>query len=109
MSLSLLRFDRLSTRPFPCGVCAIIPDRSAITFRTLTVAALCVLILAPASVVHPSFQMSFAATLALVAGYQFSLPWRADADTSLGARVALWGGREIAGLILASMVAGLAT
>ncbi|HEY4142630.1 MAG TPA: ComEC/Rec2 family competence protein, partial [Pseudolabrys sp.] len=46
---------------------------------------------------------------ALVAGYQFSLPWRADADTSLGARVALWGGREIAGLILASMVAGLAT
>ena len=28
---------------------------------------------------------------------------------SLGARVALWGGREIAGLILASLVAGLAT
>jgi competence protein ComEC len=84
-------------------------DRPAITFRTLTVAALCVLILAPASVVHPSFQMSFAATLALVAGYQYGLPWRAEADTSLGARVALWGGREIAGLILASLVAGLAT
>jgi competence protein ComEC len=84
-------------------------DRPAITFRTLTVAALCVLVLAPASVVHPSFQMSFAATLALVAGYQYGLPWHADADTSLGARVALWGGREIAGLILASLVAGLAT
>ena len=53
--------------------------------------------------------MSFAATLALVAGYQYGLPWHADADTSLGARVALWGGREIAGLILASLVAGLAT
>lgn len=84
-------------------------DRPAITFRTLTVAALCVLVLAPASVVHPSFQMSFAATLALVSGYQYGLLWRADADTSLGARVALWGGREIAGLILASLVAGLAT
>jgi competence protein ComEC len=84
-------------------------DRPAITFRTLTVAAFCVLVLAPASVVHPSFQMSFAATLALVAGYQYGLPWRADADTSLGARVAMWGGREIAGLILASLVAGLAT
>jgi competence protein ComEC len=84
-------------------------DRPAITFRTLTVAAFCVLVLAPASVVHPSFQMSFAATLALVAGYQYGLPWHADADTSLGARVALWGGREIAGLILASLVAGLAT
>jgi competence protein ComEC len=84
-------------------------DRPAITFRTLTVAALGVLLFAPEAVVHPSFQMSFAATLALVAGYQFGLPWKANADTSLGARVALWGGREIVGLILASLVAGLAT
>ena len=84
-------------------------DRPAITFRTLTVAAIGVLLLAPELVVHPSFQMSFAATLALIAAYQYGLPWRADADSSLGARVALWGGREIAGLILASLVAGLAT
>jgi competence protein ComEC len=84
-------------------------DRPAITFRTLTVAAFGVLLLAPEAVVHPSFQMSFAATLALIAAYQYGLPWRADADTSLGARVALWGGREIAGLVLASLVAGLAT
>lgn len=53
--------------------------------------------------------MSFAATLALVAGYQSGLPWRAAADSSLGARIALWGGRELAGLVLASVVAGLAT
>lgn len=84
-------------------------DRSAITFRTLTMAAFGVLLLAPHAVVHPSFQMSFAATLALIAAYQHGLPWRADADTSMGARAALWGGREIAGLILASLVAGLAT
>ena len=88
-------------------------DRPALTFRTLAVAALCVLLLAPQSVVHPSFQMSFAATLALIAAYQHGLPnsvfGRADADSSLGARAALWGGREIAGLILASLVAGLAT
>ena len=84
-------------------------DRPALTFRTLTVAAFAVLLLAPEAVVHPSFQMSFAATLALIAAYQYGLPWRAEADTSLGARVALWGGREIAGLILASLVAGLAT
>lgn len=88
-------------------------DRTAITFRTLTVAALGVLLLAPQAVVHPSFQMSFAATLALIAGYQYGLPksvfWRADADSSIGARVALWGGREIVGLILASLVAGAAT
>jgi competence protein ComEC len=85
-------------------------DRPALTMRTLTVAALLVLVLAPEAVVHPSFQMSFAATLALLAVYQHGLPWTtAGADTSLGARVALWGGREIASLILASLVAGLAT
>ena len=87
----------------------ILVDRATLTFRTITVAAIVVLIFAPEAVVHPSFQMSFAATLALIAGYQYGLPWHADADTSLGARVALWGGREIAGLILASLVAGLAT
>lgn len=88
-------------------------DRAAITFRTLTVAAFGVLLLAPQAVVHPSFQMSFAATLALVAIYQYGLPggpfWRTDRDTQFGARVALWGGREVIALLLASLVAGLAT
>jgi competence protein ComEC len=60
--------------------------------------------------VHPSFQMSFAATLALVAGYERGLPWtRAGGDSSLGARAALWGVREIASLVVASLLAGLAT
>ena len=79
------------------------------TLRTLAVAAFAVLLIAPQSVVHPSFQMSFAATLALVAAYERGLPWSANADSTVGARVALWGGREIAGLVLASLVAGLAT
>jgi len=84
-------------------------DRPALTFRTLTIAAFAVLLLAPQAVVHPSFQMSFAATLALIAAYQRGLPWRADADSSVAARAALWGTREIVGLVLASLVAGLAT
>jgi competence protein ComEC len=84
-------------------------DRPAITFRTLSVAALAVLVIAPQSLVHPSFQMSFAATLALVATYQHSLLWKIDADSPWAARAALWGGREAASLILASLVAGLAT
>ena len=89
---------------------AVMVDRQALTFRTLAVAAFVVLLLAPEAVVHPSFLMSFAATLALVAIYHRGLPWTiAGADTSLGARVALWGGREIVALILASLVAGLAT
>jgi len=87
----------------------VMADRPAITFRTLSVAALVVLILTPQALVHPSFQMSFAATLALVAAYQVSLRWQTEADSPLATRIALWGGREIAALVLASMVAGLAT
>ena len=84
-------------------------DRPTLTFRTISVAAIVVLTLAPQAVVHPSFQMSFAATLALIAAYQYGLPFHADRDSSLRARMALWGAREFAGLILASLVAGLAT
>jgi competence protein ComEC len=85
-------------------------DRPILTLRTVTIAALLVLFFAPEAVVHPSFQMSFAATLALVAAYSRGLPWtRPGADSSLGARAALWGVNQIAGLILASLVAGLAT
>src|SRR5580704_17844511 len=85
-------------------------DRPILTLRTVTIAALIVLVLAPEAVVHPSFQMSFAATLALVAGYERGLSWaRAGADSSLGARAALWGVREVASVILASLLAGLAT
>jgi competence protein ComEC len=87
----------------------VMADRPALTLRTLAIAAFAVLIIAPQSVVHPSFQMSFAATLALVAAYERGLPWMATANTSAAARVALWGGREIVGLLLASVVAGLAT
>jgi competence protein ComEC len=88
----------------------VIVDRATFTFRSLTVAALCVLLLAPEAVVHPSFQMSFAATLALIAGYQFGLPWTSHGgDTPLAARIALWGGREIIGLVLVSLLAGTAT
>src|SRR6185369_4590160 len=61
------------------------------------------------SVVHPSFQMSFAATLALIATYERGLPWMSNANSSRAARVAMWGGREIVTLVIASLVAGLAT
>ena len=84
-------------------------DRPTLTFRTVAVAAIGVLVFAPQAVIHPSFQMSFAATLALVAAYQYGLPWRAHKDSSLGMRVALWGAREVFGLLLASLVAGFAT
>jgi competence protein ComEC len=89
---------------------AIMVDRRAVTFRTLAVAAMIVLSIAPEALVHPSFQMSFAATLGLVALIQVGMPALfASPDSSVTARAALWGGREIAMLALASLVAGFAT
>jgi len=89
---------------------AVMVDRRAITFRTLAVAAMIVLAIAPEALVHPSFQMSFAATLGLVALIQIGMPRLfAATENSTTARMAMWGGREITMLVLASLVAGLAT
>jgi competence protein ComEC len=85
-------------------------DRPTLTLRSVTIAALIVLALAPEAVVHPSFQMSFAATLSLIAIYSHGVPrWHPGPDTSFGARAALWGVSEMVSLIFASLVAGLAT
>ena len=74
----------------------VMADRRAITFRTLAVAAMVVMVIAPEAVVHPSFQMSFAATLGLVALMDRDRALFALADNTRVARAALWGGREIA-------------
>lgn len=89
---------------------AVMADRRAVTFRTLALAAMAVLILVPEALVHPSFQMSFAATLGLVALVQIGMPRLfATPENSAVAKVALWGGRELMTLALASLVAGFAT
>lgn len=48
---------------------ALLFDRAALTMRNLAISALVVIALAPHEVVGPSFQMSFAATGALIAAY----------------------------------------
>src|SRR6202048_867787 len=68
---------------------AVMVDRRAAAFRTLAVAAMIVLSIAPEALVHPSFQMSFAATLGLVALVQIGMPRLfASADNSATALVA---------------------
>jgi competence protein ComEC len=89
---------------------AVMVDRRAVTFRTLALAAMAVLVLVPEALVHPSFQMSFAATLGLVALVQIGMPRLfATPENSAAAKVALWGGRELMTLTLASLIAGFAT
>ena len=88
---------------------AILLDRPAITMHALAVAAFAVLLLQPEAIVTPGFQMSFAATAALVAlveawpvrPREISAPW----PILLVQRVGAWLGMAI----MASLVAGAAT
>ena len=86
---------------------AIMLDRSAVSMRIVALAALAILILAPETLLSASFQMSFAAVVALVAVYEsagarFS---RGRGRGSLRRRLLIYG----AGILLTSLVAGLAT
>ena len=48
---------------------AVLFDRAALTMRNLAISAIVVIVVSPHEVVGPSFQMSFAATAALVGAY----------------------------------------
>lgn len=50
---------------------AVFFDRPSISLRNIALSAIAVLVVSPSEVMGPSFQMSFSATVALVAGYAF--------------------------------------
>jgi ComEC/Rec2-related protein len=76
---------------------AVLLDRRAITLRALAIAALIVLALHPEAIVQPGFQMSFAATTALIAlaerwpkpTREINAPWPIVAVQRAGAWIAL--------------------
>lgn len=79
---------------------AVLLDRRALTLRSVALAAVVVLVWQPESLLSPGFQMSFAATTALV--WVFGI--LRDADL----RPPKWA-RGVLALVLSSLVAGLAT
>ena len=86
---------------------AVLLDRTAISLRLVAWAAMIVLLIQPESLMSPSFQMSFAAVIALVAVYEGLRPrwrgWRAGAGP--GRRLLLY----LTGLGISTLVAGTAT
>lgn len=80
---------------------AVLLNRRAITLRAVAVAALIVLLRRPESLLSPGFQMSFAATAALVAVFAALR----DGEVPLGPR---WL-RPVLALVISSAVAGAAT
>lgn len=86
---------------------AVLVGRQAVSMRSLALAATVVLLLAPAQVLGPSFQMSFAAVLALVAGWEAlqSPMRRLRGDGAAWRRAAM----AVVGLFGTSLLAGFAT
>lgn len=86
---------------------AVLIDRQAISMRTIAWAAAAVLLIAPESLVGASFQMSFAAVVALIAVFETTgdklMAMRADSGVIRRAFL------HLGGLSLASVVATLAT
>jgi len=82
-------------------------DRRAFSMRSLAIAALVVILLAPESVVEAGFQMSFSAVAALIAVYEI---WNRIRPSPEGARGLI--GKSVdafGGLAMTSIVAGAAT
>ncbi len=88
---------------------AILLDRTALSLRTISWAALVLLVIFPDAIFGASFQMSFLAVLGLVALYEQSwlrIGWR-NADGDL--RVLRVVGIYLIGLVVTDLVAGGAT
>ncbi len=91
---------------------AVLLDRAALTMRNVAIAAFLILLVTPSAVTSPGFQMSFAATAALIAAYG---GWAArnriktpDFTTSKPGFVWRWT-LLILGLAVTSLIAGAAT
>jgi competence protein ComEC len=82
---------------------AVLLDRRAISLRSVALAAVIVLLLRPEALTGPGFQMSFAATLALVAVFD-ALRRREPPARRLPGWL-----RPVAAVLLTSFVAGMAT
>jgi ComEC/Rec2-related protein len=91
---------------------AVLFDRPAISLRNLALSAILILAVQPSAVMGPSFQMSFAATAALIAGYA---GWRSRPRAllpparTMEMRVLGGGAKFVAGTLATSLIGGLAT
>ncbi|WP_380221285.1 ComEC/Rec2 family competence protein [Insolitispirillum peregrinum] len=99
-----------------CVMLAILIDRSALSLRVLSVAAVLVLLLQPDALIGPSFQMSFAAVLGLIAAYELFSPWAGEWRRGKQAQSprwwSLWGRTVclyVGGMVLSSVVATIMT
>ncbi len=80
---------------------AVLLDRRALSFRSVALAAILLLLVQPESLTEPGFQLSFAATVALIAGFGPSQRW-------MKSRLPGWL-LPFGMLVATSLIAGVAT
>jgi len=94
---------------------AVLFDRPSISLRNVAISALIIMAMAPSEILGPSFQMSFSATVALVAGYAL---WKRrsegrDPERPLFRHPAvtplLTSWNFVAGIFVTSLIGGIST
>src|SRR5260370_1089823 len=91
---------------------AVLLDRAALSVRLVAWSAIIVLIAAPESLTGASFQMSFAAVIALIAGWEAAAGWRRRLHARAELSTHRWLWRLTAGLgasLATTLVASIAT
>lgn len=94
---------------------ALLFDRAALTMRNLAISAIVIVVLSPHEVAGPSFQMSFAATAALIGAYGWWSERRGDRtfvdgrERPLVFRALRTAGFYVLALAMTSLIAGGAT
>lgn len=87
---------------------AVLFDRRALSLRSVALAAVILLMAQPEALLEPGFQMSFAATVALVAGFSSLREFSIGADGTARRRLPAWAS-PVFTLVFSSVLAGLAT
>lgn len=94
---------------------AVLFDQPSLSLRNVAISALVILAFSPSEIMGPSFQMSFAATIALVSTYAWWSRRRTDRERLLIGRKPAWMtvaqmlGAIIGGVITTSLIGGLST
>jgi competence protein ComEC len=91
---------------------AILLDRTALSLRLVAWSAVIVLVIAPESLTGASFQMSFAAVVALIAGWESAAPWRRRLHerAEISRHRWLWRlGAALGASLLTTLIASVAT
>jgi ComEC/Rec2-related protein len=94
---------------------AVLFDRQSLSLRNVALSALIIVVASPSEILGPSFQMSFAATAALIAGYA---AWQRRRKTATAGRsgrshhlvtTAIAGARFLAGIVMTSLIGSVST